>query len=81
MRESYCGLPLSSNIKFDTELVSTIILDMKRNKAPYIDGLTAEHLLFSHPCLPVMLFKFFNLILSSRYVPCGFHYSYIVRYH
>jgi len=28
---------------------------MKRNKAPDIDGLTAEHLLFSHSCLPDML--------------------------
>ena len=35
-------------------------------------------LIFSHPILPVILSRFFNLILCTRYVPVGFKRSYIV---
>ena len=38
----------------------------------------AEHLMFSHPILPVILSILFNLILSIRYVPHDFKFSYIV---
>ena len=78
LRTNYSGLPLSNDIAFDTELVSKIITELKRGKAADIDGLTAEHLLFSHPILPVLLSKLFQLIISSRYIPSGFKYSYIV---
>ena len=63
---------ITSNIKFDTQLVSTIILGMKGNKVPDIDGLTAEHHLFSRPCTShsIKVF-FFNLIFSSRYISLG----------
>jgi len=46
---------LSSDSNFDTELVSAVITKLHRNKAPDIDGLTAEHLLFSYPSLPAIL--------------------------
>ena len=51
---------------------------MKRGKAPDIDGLTVEHLQFSHPVLSVLLFKLFMLIVLSRCVPKRFKKSYIV---
>ena len=74
LRENYCGLPLS-DMSFDTELVSQVVGDLKRGKAP---GLMAEHLMFSHPILPVILSKLFQLILLTHYVPTGFKYSYLV---
>ena len=43
-----------------------------------IDGLSAEHLLFCHPALSVVLAKLFQLMMICSYVPDGFRYSYIV---
>ena len=42
--ESYYGLPLTTELKFNTELVSTVISQLHCGKAPDIDGITAEHL-------------------------------------
>ena len=78
LRESYYGLPLTTELKFDTELVSTVISQLHCGKAPDIDGITAEHLSYSHPSLPVVLSKFFDAILISQYIPTGFWHSYIV---
>ena len=57
MRSNYSGFPLPDKSTFDTELVSKIISNLKRGKAAGIDGLMAEHLLFSHPVLSVILYK------------------------
>jgi len=62
----------------DTELVSHVIADLKRGKAAGIDGLSAEHFLFCHPALSVVLAKLFQLMMICSYVPDGFRYSYIV---
>jgi len=43
-----------------------------------IDGLTSEHIVFSHPVLPLILSHFLNLILRSPHTPIGFKRSYIV---
>jgi len=51
LRATYCGLPATDT---HTELSRTIT-NLKRGKAMDIDGLTAEHLQFSHPVLPVIL--------------------------
>ena len=72
------GLPITDYHKFDTELVSSIINDLKVGKALDIDGLSAELLQFCHPVLSVILAKLFNLLISCSYVPDGFSYSYIV---
>ena len=77
LRKKYFGFP-SSDISFDTELVSKVITELKRGKAADIEGLSNEHLIFSHPILPVILSRFFNLILCTRYIPVGFKRSYIV---
>ena len=43
-----------------------------------IGGLTAEHLQFCHPVLPVILKNFFHLMINCSFVPDSFRYSYIV---
>ena len=76
LRATYCGLPITESYKFDTELVSRIITELKRGKALDIDGLSAEHLQFCHPVLSVILQKLFNLMILCSFVPDGFRYSY-----
>jgi len=78
LRNEYSGIPLPDKVAFDIELVSIMISKLKRGKAAGIDGLMAEHLMFSHPNLPVILSKLFNLMFSIRYAPHGFKFSYIV---
>ena len=58
LRENYFGLPSSDHITFDTELVSKVVLNLHRGKAIDIDGLTSEHILFSHPVLLLILSHF-----------------------
>jgi len=59
LRKNYFGLALPDiiDVDFDTKLVSNIILALQRGKAPDIDGLTSEHILFGHPILPVIISK------------------------
>ena len=60
------------------EMYSKVVVNLHRGKAIDIDGLTSEHILFSHPVLPLILTHFSSLILRSRHVPIGFKRSYIV---
>ena len=78
-RQNYFGFQLAAeDIIFDTELVSKVIYDLKGGKAPDLAGLTAEHLQRAHPILPVILSKFFQLIVMVRHVPVWFGHNYIV---
>jgi len=62
LRNHYSGFP-SSDISFDTELVSKIILELKRGKADDIEGLSNEHFIFSHLAgYSVKVFFKFNLV-------------------
>ena len=78
LRANYSGFPLIDELDFDTELVSRVILDLKCGKAADIDGLSAEHLIYSHPKLSVILSKMFRLILLSHRIPIQFKNSYMV---
>ena len=78
LRPTYCGWPPVADLCFDTECVSKVISVLKRGKAAYIDGLTSEHILFSHPVLTVIITRLFQLILLTQHIPSGFKYSYIV---
>ena len=69
LRVNYCGLPMTESHKFDTELVSSIIMQLQRGKAVDIVGLSAEHLQFSHPFVCVILAKLFNLMIACSFVP------------
>jgi len=76
LRVNYTGFTVSDQLAFNTELVSKIIHELKGGKAADIDGLTSEHLSFSHPVLVVIIYRLFQLILHSQYIPSGFKCSY-----
>ena len=75
LRENYSGFPSTLNSGFDVEIVSNVIAGLSHGKAAGLDGLTAEHLLNSHPIISCVLAKLFNLILQYRCVPDGFCYQ------
>ena len=77
-RSNYIGSPMLSENHFNAELVVTIIKEMKRGKAAGLDGLSVEHLSNSHPILPGLLARLFNLILKIGHVPAQFGMSYTV---
>jgi len=62
----------------DTELVEMVISKLTRSKAADIDGLTSEHLQYSHALLPVALSRLFNLMICNGWVPRKFGQSYTV---
>ena len=72
LHSHYCGMPLRDADVIDMELVSHVIADLNQGKAAGIDGLTAEHLLFAHPALSVLLAKLFQLMMAYGYVSNGF---------
>ena len=78
LRASYSGFPLTDDHVIDTELVSNVVSGLHTGKAVDIAGLTAEHLIYSHPSLCVVLCKLFQLIMRTGSVPLGFRQSYIV---
>lgn len=78
MRSSYCGQPVNESARFDAELVENVIAKLKRGKAAGLDGITAEHLQYSHVMLFVVLAKLFNLMICISHVPASFGESYTV---
>jgi len=70
--QSYQGDCLTSNSMFTVELVDKIISELKLGKAAGVDGLTAEHVKYSHPIIVAILAKLFNLMLIHKYVPDEF---------
>ena len=77
-RLGYKGQPHSEKYTFDAELVENVIGKMKRGKAPGLDGITCEHLLFSHALLPSILAKLFNFMIVTGNIPSSFNQSYTV---
>ena len=78
LRVNYCGIPIRECQAFDVELIGNIIENMKKGKAAGLDGLTSEHLKYSHPTLVVVLCKLFNLFVSYSHIPESFGLSYTV---
>ena len=78
MRAGYLGLPLTEEHLINVELVSNVILKLKRGKAAGLDGLCAEHLVHSHPILSCILYKLFNAMIRCGYVLSAFGQSYTV---
>ena len=70
--EQYFGDFLTPQDFFTVELVSKIISSLKQHRAAGIDGLTAEHLLHSHPSAILVINYLCNLMLISGYVPHDF---------
>ena len=57
VRQTYIGETYLVDYYFDVELVDKIISSLKKGKTAGLDGLTAEHLQFCHPVLPLILVK------------------------
>jgi len=75
---SYMGNPISDENTFDAELIENSYYSLKSGKAIDLDCLSAEHFQFSHPLLPTVLSKLFNVMISVGHVPPSFCYSYSV---
>jgi hypothetical protein len=52
--------------------VDNIIQNLKRDKSASLDKLTAEHILYAHPCVVVIIAKLLNLMQIYEYVPNAF---------
>ena len=77
-RGNYTGTCHSADFEFDVSLVEDVIANMKRGKAPGLDGLSAEHLQYSHPAICLLLSKLFNFIMEIGCVPDDFGLAYTV---
>jgi len=79
-RSQYQSQPYIKDYAIDAEFVENITRKMKRRKAGDLEGITREHLIFSHALLPCILAKLFVLMINN-YVPISFGLSYIVPIH
>ena len=59
-------------IVFDVSEIEMSINKLKGGKAAGSDNITAEHLIFAHPCVCAVLKLLFNLMLKYGYVPDEF---------
>jgi hypothetical protein len=66
----YMGDPLIG-CQFVVEVISDIILNLRKSKAIGCDNLSAEHLQFCHPTIIVIISKLFNMMVLLGYVPLG----------
>jgi len=78
LRADYVGSPHLEVFDFDTELLDDILSCMQRGKAADYQGLSTEHLLYSHYVLSCVIATFFNVIIHVGYVPSQFGISYTV---
>ena len=77
---SYLGSYFNIDDFIKVELVDNMIRSSKRDRAAGNDGITAEHLLYSHPILAVLLSCFFLTILLLKFVPDAFGTGIIVPF-
>ena len=68
-----------SSVTFvDVETVSRCLDRMKKGKAPGVDNIDTEHLLYAHPLLVVQLCVLFNTMMQYSVVPHTFHAGIVV---
>ena len=67
---------MSEDSSFDVEFVGNVIFKLQRGKAADFFNLSAEHLLFCHPIISVLLSKLFCLITTTRYISVGFNFNF-----
>ena len=63
---------------FDITVVSDAIGHLVKRKAAGPDGITNEHIIYSHPVVASILLRLFKWILRTGYVPLCFTASYMV---
>jgi len=78
MRSTYCTPLIDKSMEFDTRLIGSAVSDMSNGKAAGLDGLSAEHMKYSHPIVIIILCKLFNLFVRIGYLPSSFGTSYTV---
>ena len=66
-------------LKFlDVETVSRCLARMKKCKAPGVDNIETEHLMYAHPLLVVQLCVLFNTMMQCSVVPETFYAGIVV---
>jgi len=78
MRSSYFTPKIEKSMEFDIQLIDSAVSDMSNGKAAGLDGLTAEHLKYSHPIVISILCKLFNFFIHTGFLPSNFGTSYTV---
>ena len=72
MYTTYVGSTFDAQPAINVELVDFVIRGLKHGKAAGPDGISAEHLLYSHPLLCVLLSVLIRMMLKFSYVPDAF---------
>jgi hypothetical protein len=69
---SYSRAELVSKTFITLDLVDSTIHKLKKGKAASLDKLTAEHVMYAHPCVTVIIFQLLNMMVMYEYVPDAF---------
>jgi len=77
MRLNYVG-SIDKDICITIENIEAAIRNLKKNKSAGADHIVAEHVIYSQPCLIVLLKLLFHMMLIHGYVPNAFANSIIV---
>lgn len=75
---AYKGFSLFSDEYFDSNNIHNVIHNSPKGRAPGLDNVTVEHLLYAHPCVSSLLSKLFTMMFNNSYVPESFKVSYTV---
>jgi len=68
----------TNDISITVENIEQAVNELSVKKAAGIDGITSEHILYSHPCVIVYLKLLFHMMLLHGYVPHNFGLGVIV---
>jgi len=71
LRLNYAG-STDKDMCVTVEDIEAAIKNLKKNKAAGADHIVAEHVIYSHPCLIVLLKLLFYMMLLHGYVPNDF---------
>ena len=65
-------------MNINVEFIDKIVRSLKKGKAAGVDGLTAEHIQYSHPIIVSILNLFFKLFIKFEHVPPSFSLGIII---
>jgi len=69
MYDGYCGAAFDVESSINVELVDRAIRDLKLGRAAGPDGICAEHLVYCHPSVCVLLSLLFRLMFMTDVTP------------
>ena len=76
--DSYVGAHCNIKSLLDVELVDRMVRDLKLGRSARYNGITAEHLVYSHPLLHTILTLLFKPFTRYSYVPDAFGMGMII---